>query len=387
MGRKAADSDIRMMIATQVSYLDGKPGVMAGDLVARTIAAYAEEDNLPERERKQLETARYVQSQIEKHRLNDCCRWVIREIDDDNTKSGFYGCLIDTRDGGSIVGMRGSESFDRKQVLHDWVEADAGLMNSTETRQQCRAAEFARHLYHVYGAAYDGYSFAGHSLGGNLAEHAAVTAPAGMSIRRCVNLDGPGFSGEYIDLHRNDIAQRCRYIDHYQYSLVGTLLTPLPGTNYQTIAAHNDKDSKGLSAFIVRHHTRNIEFNGNGQVKPGKRDAVSMITDPLSKDLDAMDFSPLWLVCPQLVLMQAVTREGCAALLSIKTQAGRMLGSAKGTLRGGGGTDGEMALLPSKALNAIGGMGCTPSDNKARQDVFTRWHFSRELVKKRRHGI
>ena len=113
MGRKAADSDIRMMIATQVSYLDGKPGVMAGDLVARTIAAYAEEDNLPERERKQLETARYVQSQIEKHRLNDCCRWVIREIDDDNTKSGFYGCLIDTRDGGSIVGMRGSESFDR----------------------------------------------------------------------------------------------------------------------------------------------------------------------------------------------------------------------------------------------------------------------------------
>ena len=55
MGRKAADSDIRMMIATQVSYLDGKPGVMAGDLVARTIAAYAEEDNLPERERKQLD--------------------------------------------------------------------------------------------------------------------------------------------------------------------------------------------------------------------------------------------------------------------------------------------------------------------------------------------
>ena len=110
----------------------------------------------------------------------------------------------------------------------------------------------------------------------------------------------------------------------------------------------SDKDSKGLSAFIVRHHTRNIEFNGNGQVKPGKRDAVSMITDPLSKDLDAMDFSPLWLVCPQLALMQAVTREGCAALLSIKTQAGRMLGSAKGTLRGAGEQMAKWLFFPAK---------------------------------------
>ena len=54
MGRKAADSDIRMMIATQVSYLDGKPGVMAGDLVARTIAAYAEIGRASCRERVSL---------------------------------------------------------------------------------------------------------------------------------------------------------------------------------------------------------------------------------------------------------------------------------------------------------------------------------------------
>lgn len=325
MRQLAADSDIRMLIATQVSYLDGTPGVPAGALVARTIARCEGRSDLSEQEKDQLETARYIQSKIEEHGLSDCRRWIIREAANDNAKSGFYGCLIDTRDGDAILAMRGSESFDRRQVLHDWVEADVGLMNSTGTRQQRRAEEFTRYIHNTYGTAYRRYSFTGHSLGGNLAEHAAITAPAGMPIRRCLSLDGPGFSYEYAAAHSESIPKRGRYVDHYHYSFVGALLLPLPGTNYRTIAAHNDKEAAGLSAFIRRHHTRNIEFDESGSVKPGKCDALSMIAGPLSKRLDAMNFSPLWLICPQIALARAISQGGRTVLLGMKSQARHLI--------------------------------------------------------------
>lgn len=40
MSQKTADSDVRMMIATQVAYLDGDKGMSVGDLVKRTISNY-----------------------------------------------------------------------------------------------------------------------------------------------------------------------------------------------------------------------------------------------------------------------------------------------------------------------------------------------------------
>ena len=56
MGYLASDSDIRMMIATQVAYLDGDKGMSVGELVDSTIASYGNRTNLSEREKGQLET-------------------------------------------------------------------------------------------------------------------------------------------------------------------------------------------------------------------------------------------------------------------------------------------------------------------------------------------
>ena len=161
MSQKTADSDVRMMIATQVAYLDGDKGMSVGDLVKRTISNYGGQSNLSEREQAQLDTAQYIQSKIQEYDLYDCNRWVIKEVADDNARSGFYGCLIDTRDGEAIVGFRGSESFDTGQIINDWGRADLGLLNAVETTQQQRAEEFTQFINNRYGDFYHHYNFAG----------------------------------------------------------------------------------------------------------------------------------------------------------------------------------------------------------------------------------
>ena len=103
--------------------------------------------------------------------------WKLIDYRDKNAADGFVGCCIDTGGGNAIVGFRGSESYDTEQVINDWVLADGGLMNSTETSQQHSAQEYIKYINDKYGNDYDSFSLTGHSLGGNLAEHAAITAP------------------------------------------------------------------------------------------------------------------------------------------------------------------------------------------------------------------
>jgi len=332
MSQKTADSDVRMMIATQVAYLDGDKGMSVGDLVKRTISNYGGQSNLSEREQAQLDTAQYIQSKIQEYDLYDCNRWVIKEVADDNARSGFYGCLIDTRDGEAIVGFRGSESFDTGQIINDWGRADLGLLNAVETTQQQRAEEFTQFINNRYGDFYHHYNFAGHSLGGNLAEHATITAPKEMPVYRCVNLDGPGYSDEYIIAHSIDIERQSQYIDHFQYSVVGSLLLPLPGTNYQTIAAHNDEAEEGLSAYLFRHHTRNIEFDENGTVRQGERDMLANFAGPLSQKLELADFNLLMLVSPTLGLLKLIADNGYAILFDMKNRAEQVVESIQTTL-------------------------------------------------------
>lgn len=332
-GEKVADSDVRMMLATQVAYLDGAKGMSVGDLINRIISNYDGWPNLSEQQQSQLDTALYIQEQIEKYDMQDCNRWIIKEVANDNAQSGFYGCLIDTRDGEAVLGFRGSESFDDAQVLHDWVEADVGLLNNTATGQQKLAEEFTRYVNDQYGNYYNQYNFTGHSLGGNLAEHATITAPDGMPIHRCVNLDGPGYSNEYIIAHGSDIAQNGKYIDHYQYSVTGTLLLPLPGTHYQTIKAHNDEESDGVAEYFVRHHTRNIEFDGDGGVQQGTQDLFAMVLGPISKDIEVGPPALLWVVAPQLAALWALVETGYDTLLAMKARAEQLVETIEKTLQ------------------------------------------------------
>lgn len=325
-----------MMIATQVAYLDAPQGVdvKVSDLIERTISHYSGRSNLSAMEKSQLEYAQNLKATIEENKLYDCNYWIVKQSSNDNQQSGFYGCLIDTRDGDAIVGFRGSETMaDPNQLKKDWGEADLGLLNNADTTaQQELAQKFTQEIYERYGGQYEGFSFTGHSLGGNLAGHATVTAPDGMPVRRCISYDGPGYSDEYIQRYGDQIARRSGLIDHYQYSVVGTLLNPLPGTNYRTIAAHNG-DGVPPFSLITRHSTENIEFDGYGNVQPGETDPLSATLGPISRGIENGPPAELWRNCPLLAILWTVAESGPELLRSMKQQAEQMAASIQNVIQ------------------------------------------------------
>lgn len=211
--------------------------------------------------------------------------WKIADYRNHNKRTGFVACLIDTGGGSAIVAFRGSESFDFRQIWNDWILSDAGLVNSAETAQQRESESYIEYINGKFGRSYDSFSLTGHSLGGNLAEHAAITAPDEFytKINRVLNLDGPGYSGEYIEAHKNDIKKHSAKIDHYQYSWVGAILKSLPGTNYRNMSASDE------GGHILKHDTKYILYDKNGNMIPGEPDKLSVHTNGFTNSLD--DFS------------------------------------------------------------------------------------------------
>lgn len=285
----AVYSDAEMLLATQVAYLNLEPGTNVKVAIQAVLDAYGkcDPDQLTGLQKKQLEVAQTAQTIIENNNLTSYKNWTIADTCNHESGSGFYGCLIDDGNGSAIIGCRGSESYDAEQTIKDWVVADVGLLNSSLTTQQADASEYMQYLYDNYGDSYLSFSITGHSLGGNLAEHCAVTAPAGMvdKIDHVINYDGPGYSDEYIAMHMDDIARVADKIDHYEYSWVGSFLTPLPGVGREVIKAENDPNYKGISSYLHRHDTRNIQLV-DGHVQPGDKDELQRICGPISRYID-----------------------------------------------------------------------------------------------------
>jgi hypothetical protein len=178
--------------------------------------------------------------------------WKIVNIKDDNADSGFYGCTIETGDGSAIVAFRGSESETLHDVKTDWIDSDIGLLGSTGTKQQLVTTVYMHEMAQLLTDKYDDVAVTGHSLGGNLSLHGAVTAPKGLQdiISQVVSFDGPNFSDEYIDAHREAIDNMSGKMKHIQYSIVGSLLKPLPGV--EEVNAVTDMDAYGKPDSIIR---------------------------------------------------------------------------------------------------------------------------------------
>lgn len=287
-------SDIQMIIASQIAYMDfDKDAVDAGIYTVRELLEMEIDSGDPTRR----SSAERLLERINEHPSGrECGDWIIRDICNEQHSSGMYACMIDTGDREALIAFRGSESDTLENLVKDWGLSDLGLLNSILTPQQETAEEYMREIYRKYGRQYDSFGVTGHSLGGNLAEHATITAPDSMreKISQCVNLDGPGYSANYIIAHKNDIDKSEGLIKHYQWSAISTLLTPVPGTQVETIAA--DTPDKGFLplSLISRHDTYNVtQFDKNGNVFPGEKDGLAMVADPLSKVIDYSLFSLL----------------------------------------------------------------------------------------------
>ena len=224
-------------------------------------------------------------------------QWVIKDVRDHNKETGFYGCVIETDDNSAIIAFRGSESSkvnadgsietDPVQVVHDWIESDFGLLGSTQTRQQQEAAEYMEYITRKYD--YDEYITTGHSLGGNLAVHAAISAPDNMKekIKNCYSMDGPGFSDEYIIAHQSEIAKLgADKIIHYQWSAVGALLFGIPGEKRKTVEVKEPVRDKVGGASLQRHDTCFVEIDENGNFVEGRMDPFATLLSDLSKRLE-----------------------------------------------------------------------------------------------------
>ena len=300
----AADSDARMIIASKLAYIDLRESdsKTVGDQLEDIISSYEAYEGQPSAyQTEQYNSAKSALELMDNLGVQDCKRWMPRQINDDNDISGFYGCMFDTRDGDAVLAFRGSEggidnALSDPTAYHDWVEADLGLLNSTETLQQQRAREFTDYIYKEYGDRYT-YDFAGHSLGGNLATHAAVTAPGAMNIHRCLSIDGPGFSQEYLAAHQYDIRRRSGVIDHYQATVVGALLTPIPGSRYKSI------ETTETDGYFSRHDLENIadRLDENGQAMETNMDAWAIAAKVESVGIDGGHPLILSQVCPTLV--------------------------------------------------------------------------------------
>lgn len=237
--------------------------------------------------------------------------WKVVDVCNDQADTGYYGMLIDTGDGNAIIGCRGSESYNTQQIVNDWVVADVGLLNNDLTTQQARSEKYMEELWYKYGDKYNSFSVTGHSLGGNLAEHMTITAPTAMrdKIDHAISFDGPGFSKEYIDAHREDIAKASEQMSRYQWSWVASLLLPLPGVRDTIIKAHDDGNvsfsltnaivnpegellsviMSKLKSMFFRHDTHNVEFDENGSVMTGDESALAAVLGPVSIYIELFD--------------------------------------------------------------------------------------------------
>ncbi len=284
-------SDAQMVIASQIAYIDWDMYLI--DAGSCTVREFLElhSDDLDQGMR---DDCRGLLEKIDTWPgCQECGDWVIKDIRNQQHTSGMYACLIDTGGRSALIAFRGSESDTLENIAKDWAVSDFGLLNSVLTPQQATAEQYMDYIYKTYGEQYGSFGVTGHSLGGNLAEHAVITAQDAMrdKVSQCMNLDGPGYSNSYMIAHENDIRKSQGLIEHRQWSLVGNLMNVVPGTDFQTVDAGTPEKSNLVESMAWRHDTSNVRFDQNGSMISAGKDWLAQLTGPLSQMIDLSIFA------------------------------------------------------------------------------------------------
>jgi hypothetical protein len=326
-------TDRDLLVATQIAYYDFDYNLLMANGFAEPLKELLTQDTLViTKLRMRYERVEKRGSELEKSRIASALKlyeeitsdtspygnWIIRNIKDDNEYSGFYACLIEVSEKECIIAFRGSESTDASQVQKDWINSDFGLLNSTLTEQQAVASVYMYDLFSYY--EYEKYSVTGHSLGGNLASHGAVTAPMKMKERlsRCISFDGPGFSKNYTEEYAGLIGRIGGKITHFQWSLVGTLLYHLEDSFYESIETSEKVYGKyDIPSLLQKHDTSFVVFNEEGYVLEGKMDRFAKYIGELSRSLDSV---------PQFIGDKLVW--GIGKIMMLKEKERKIIGGA-----------------------------------------------------------
>ena len=212
--------------------------------------------------------------------------WKVLDIRDTNEENGFYGLLLDTGSDCAILAFRGSESTDTNQLINDWLNADFGLLMDHDTTQQKVAAAYLADVDAKYG--YARYAITGHSLGGNLAEHAAITAPDSIRAKlvETVNFDGSGFSQTYLERHKEEIKKVQVPVRLCRWSLVGALLSHASCTSDRVVQVNSAiQPLSNKESNYLRHSTAFLVYDKN-QLVDGTEDLTAAAMRASSRRID-----------------------------------------------------------------------------------------------------
>lgn len=227
--------------------------------------------------------------------------WRIKDIHNTKNENGFYACVIETSEDNAIVAFRGSEGLTRyKDLVYDWGKSDFGLLNNKETPQHTETERYANKLKEQEVLKqYKSVAVTGHSLGGNLASHFAIVNAYGNEkkeifdkITQVVNFDGPGVSNKYLEYNDEAIKKAGSKIKHYKWSLIGSLLNPIPGSESKFLKIDENLYNKSLKdrilSVVSRHHTKSIMFDENGNAISGEQDKTAKGMSFISKIADKL---------------------------------------------------------------------------------------------------
>lgn len=186
--------------------------------------------------------------------------WTIQNILDHNgqTQSGLYACTYTSTAGAQIIAFRGSEMLGDRKYENDYVN-DFSLSYTEKTQQQAMVDVYFEQFSHTWGNA---IYMTGHSLGGNLAAYAAITAPSAIQINLilCATFNAPGFVDLFVQHQQAAIyAIQTRLLAFQnEFDIVSSLLTcpvsPL------IIASLFDPAKSPLSALDIFYPHSNFMF-------------------------------------------------------------------------------------------------------------------------------
>ena len=197
-------------------------------------------------------------------------------------ESGLYACILDVGDA-RILAMRGSEEMNKIENWdQDWFEGDLKLLNSEMTKQEEALRRFMESNATLLSE--KPWVATGHSLGGALADFAAVMSVV-LGIEHfagATNFDGPGHSQEFIEKYKKEIALVAPLMVHKRASFVGSILFDLPGVRQEFV------ETKDKIDIFAEHDVQNWVRNKDGSLREGKQDWYEFLVEKLTRGIDRL---------------------------------------------------------------------------------------------------
>ncbi len=219
---------------------------------------------------------------------------------------GLCAYVFETADDSAIVAFRGSQPLNclddvtSLDFVSDWLASDFGLaLDEHDTPQQQSTYEYIKQ--YVHSLDYENYAFAGHSLGGNLAMHAAVSmykvdteeyTSKAASVSQVSSFDGPGYNNGYLERYADEIsairASDTIQFKHYMWSIVGELLTQYALHDQAILVGYDMSENGdfhvmdgGLIESVTAHNPAYVQFDETGTLIGNVRSNVMQAADSI----------------------------------------------------------------------------------------------------------